>query len=215
MSNTPGRPPTTDSDLDGRGQGVHFEGDLRRALMDAAIVALENVGVEGLSLRGLARSIGVSHAAPAHHFVDKAGLLTAIATEGFELFVTRLQAVPAFAPDDGMQGLGALGLAYAQFADDHPGHFEVMFRPSILRATEPGYVRSSRAAYGALRDHIARYQRDGWRAAQDLDSLTTAVWGLVHGLSVLRAGGSLEPRHPAATVDDLVGIAASLIMPES
>jgi hypothetical protein len=45
--------------------------------------------------------------------------------------------------------------------------------------------------------------------------LTTAVWGLVHGLSVLRAGGSLEPRHPAATVDDLVGIAASLIMPEA
>ena len=211
-NSSPAAPPRRRTDTDGRGQGVHFDGDLRRALIDAAVAGVEEVGVDRLSLRGLARGLGVSHAAPAHHFVDKAGLLTAIAAEGFELFVTRLEAVTA---DDSMTGLGELGRAYARFANDHPGYFELMFRPAILRADDADYQRASRAAYGALRSHIARYQDGGWRADQDLDALTTSVWGLIHGLSVLRAGGGLEPQHPDTTVEDLMGIASTLIIPES
>src|SRR6266496_3683288 len=65
-----------------RAVGEHFAGDLRQALLDAAVATLDEVGADGLSLREVARRAGVSHAAPAHHFTDKAGLLTAVATEG-------------------------------------------------------------------------------------------------------------------------------------
>jgi AcrR family transcriptional regulator len=61
-----------------RAVGEHFAGDLRQALLDAAVATLDEVGADRLSLREVARRAGVSHAAPAHHFTDKAGLLTAV-----------------------------------------------------------------------------------------------------------------------------------------
>ncbi len=64
---------------------AYHHGDLRRALLAAALEAIEESGPAALSLRDLARRAGVSHAAPAHHFGDKAGLLTALAAEGFDL----------------------------------------------------------------------------------------------------------------------------------
>ncbi|HEY6309589.1 MAG TPA: helix-turn-helix domain-containing protein, partial [Streptosporangiaceae bacterium] len=70
--------------------GVHFAGDLRQALLDAAVATLDELGADRLSLREVARRAGVSHAAPAHHFTDKAGLLTAVAAEGFGMLVTYL-----------------------------------------------------------------------------------------------------------------------------
>ena len=73
-----------------RAVGEHFAGDLRQALLDAAVATLDEVGADRLSLREVARRAGVSHAAPAHHFTDKAGLLTAVATEGFGMLVTYL-----------------------------------------------------------------------------------------------------------------------------
>jgi AcrR family transcriptional regulator len=73
-----------------RAVGEHFAGDLRQALLEAAVATLDEVGADGLSLREVARRAGVSHAAPAHHFTDKAGLLTAVATEGLGMLVTYL-----------------------------------------------------------------------------------------------------------------------------
>src|SRR6516164_8276496 len=70
--------------------GVHFAGNLRQALLDAAVATLDEAGADRLSLREVARRAGVSHAAPAHHFTDKAGLLTAVATEGFGMLVSYL-----------------------------------------------------------------------------------------------------------------------------
>src|SRR5215467_6900439 len=75
-----------------RGVGEHFAGDLRQALLDAAVATLDEVGADRLSLRVVARRAGVSHAAPAHHFSGKAGLLTAVAAEGFGMLVGYLAA---------------------------------------------------------------------------------------------------------------------------
>src|ERR1700690_3509118 len=108
--------------------GTHFDGDLRRSLLDAAIEVVVEVGADHVSLREVARRCGVSHAAPAHHFGDKAGLLTAIATEGFELFIEGVSQAAPPAPGTGAVSrerdavdptaqLRELGLAYAQFAE--------------------------------------------------------------------------------------------------
>src|SRR4051812_1871971 len=102
------------------GKRAYHHGDLRRAVLDGALAAIEADGPAALSLRDIARRAGVSHAAPAHHFGDKAGVLTAIATEGYGVLAESLRQ----ANEDG----GALvdgGSAYVRFAVTHRAHFEV------------------------------------------------------------------------------------------
>src|SRR3954467_3060825 len=101
----------------------YHHGNLRRVLLDCAIAAIAERGAAALSLRDVARRAGVSHAAPAHHFGDKAGVLTAIAIEGFE----GRAAAPRAAADAGGDIVDG-GLAWIRFAIDHPAHYEVMFR---------------------------------------------------------------------------------------
>lgn len=194
-----------------RGVGERFDGDLRRALLDAVVPLIAEVGAEQVSLREVARRTGVSHAAPAHHFGDKTGLLTAVATEGFELFARALRDVPATGEVDPLQRLQRLGLAYLEFASGHPAHFDVMFRPHLIDIADPAYATASAAAYAELRDQIEACQLGGWHADADNRTMTTAAWALVHGLSVLRASGALGPYHPGADASDLLAIAAAIL----
>jgi AcrR family transcriptional regulator len=179
-----------------RAVGEHFAGDLRQALLDAAVATLDEVGADRLSLRRVARRAGVSHAAPAHHFTDKAGLLTAVATEGFAILVTYLAATRPGGAGEPVDQLAALGRAYAQFAEDNPGRFEVMFRPGLLRAGDPSFQRAGDAAFQVLRDHIATCQDRGWREHTPTDGLAAAAWALAHGIAVLRTQGSLARHYP-------------------
>ena len=179
-----------------RAVGEHFPGDLRQALLDAAVAALDEVGADQLSLREVARRAGVSHAAPAHHFTDKAGLLTAIAAEGFEILVTYLASAQPGGAGQPADQLPALGRAYAQFAEENPGRFEVMFRPGLLHADDPAFQRAGDAAFQALRHHIAACQSRGWRGREPTDALAAAAWALAHGIAVLRTQGSLARHYP-------------------
>ena len=103
-----------------RAVGEHFAGDLRQALLDAAVATLDEAGADRLSLREVARRAGVSHAAPAHHFTDKAGLLTAIATEGFGILVTYLAGTPRVGAGQPVDQLAALGPARAGVLQRRP-----------------------------------------------------------------------------------------------
>ena len=151
--------------------------------MDAALEAIEGSGAATLSLRDLARRAGVSHAAPAHHFGDKTGLLTAIAAEGF-----RLMAEDLAATYEQTGSFLEVGVAYVGFAVDHPAHFAVMFRPDMLRPTDPdlqGAMAASTAAlYGPVGSVALGRGDDPRRAA-------VAGWALVHGLATLYLDGNL------------------------
>jgi AcrR family transcriptional regulator len=193
--------------------GVHFDGDLHRQLLAAAVSTLEDVGAEDLSLRAVARSIGVSHAAPAHHFGDKAGLLTAVAIEGFQLFTEHLGRTLAMARDNPLDQLTELGRAYAEFAQLHPGHFDVMFRPALTRTTDPEYIAASDTAFQALERHVALCQQAGWRAGADTRTLAAAAWALAHGITVLRTQGPLAKHVADASLDGVAALAATLIGP--
>lgn len=179
---------------------TYHHGDLRRAVIAAALEVVRSDGVAAVSLRDLARRAEVSHAAPAHHFGDKAGLLTAIATEGFELLAGALTAVPS----DGAHRLREMGVRYVEFALGHPAHFEVMFRPQLLRAGDPELTAARERASGALRSGVddlpdARHGQDTGRAG-------LAAWSLAHGFAALQVSGSLPvpDDDPAATFRTLV-----------
>jgi AcrR family transcriptional regulator len=124
----------------------YHHGDLRRTLLAVAAEAVAATGPASLSLRDLARRAGVSHAAPAHHFGDKAGLLTALAAEGYEVLADALA--------DARERTGSLleiGVAYVRFAVEHRAHFEVMFRPDLYRADDPDLARARRRRVRSLR----------------------------------------------------------------
>ena len=208
---------STGNEQSSRPVGTHFGGDLRRALMDAAIVTIRVEGVDRLSLRAVARRVGVSHAAPAHHFGDKAGLLTAIAIEGFRYLADHL--APHGAPsgigtrpdDDPLDRLASLARSYVAFASAYPAHFEVMFRPTLVRGDDAELAAAGDVAFLVLRGQVEQAQRTGWRIDENTDALTAAAWSMAHGLSVLRAQGSLERHFADTSMAGVDSITASML----
>jgi AcrR family transcriptional regulator len=177
------------------GDGYHH-GDLRRTIMAAAVAAIGESGPAGWSLRELARRAGVSHAAPAHHFGDKTGLLTAVAAEGYTLFADALEAAGG--------DLHAVGLAYVRFAVGHRAHFEVMFSPGLYRADDPE-LTAARARAGRVLAESVRDVAPG--RPEDARARGLAAWSIVHGFAHLWLSGALPPD----LGDDPVAVAAPVI----
>jgi AcrR family transcriptional regulator len=153
----------------------YHHGDLKAAILGHAATLVAERGADGISLRELARAAGVSHAAPAHHFTDRRGLFTALATQGFELLALALtDARPRFVD---------AAMAYVRFAIDHPGHYEVMWDRSLYDATDPALVVAELAAGDELRRGVGTLADPKAKAAPDDAAL--AAWSLVHGFSLL------------------------------
>jgi len=155
-----------------------------------------------VSLRDLARRAGVSHAAPAHHFGDKAGLLTAVAIDGFHLLADALTVA--------CERTGSfleVGVAYVRFAIDHRAHFEVMYRLDLYHADDPDVLaaraRTAESLYGGVGSVPDAYVGPDPRAA------AVAAWSLVHGFATLWLSGNLPPEmydDPEAAARSIAGV---------
>ncbi|AEN10454.1 MULTISPECIES: TetR/AcrR family transcriptional regulator [unclassified Streptomyces] len=178
---------------------TYHHGDLRRTLLAAALDVIAAHGPDSLSLRDLARRVGVSHAAPAHHFKDRTGLLTALAAEGYALFADALADAP---------GLQERGVAYVRFATRHPAYFQVMFRPELYRADDPALLAAKARATQALRAGIGDLP-DAARGEDDRLA-GIAAWSLAHGFATLLLTGNLsdalEGRAPETAFRSLTGL---------
>lgn len=163
----------------------YHHGDLRAALLAAAEAELAERGVEGFSLRSVAKRAGVSHAAPAHHFTDAGGLLTALAAEGFRRFLDTQAAREAQAAPDPRAQLLAAGLGYVDFALARPALFRLMFGSDRAEFADPELSAASEAAYLHLVGQV--------RALGGNDTDAAAVWSVAHGLADLMAAGRLKP----------------------
>ena len=158
-------------------QGYHH-GDLPAAALAEVDRIVRERGVAAVSLREIARRVGVSNAAPSHHFGDKAGLLTAYATQGFELLAVHLGEA------SGRDDLLSLGQAYVAFAIERPGHFAVMFRPELLHSSDPDLLAAGAGAFGALAAAIANVR--GLQPHDEVVQFAAAgAWSLVHGFATL------------------------------
>ena len=172
----------------------YHHGDLRRALLDTALEAIREHGPAAVSLREVARRAGVSHAAPTHHFRDKAGLLTALAVEGWSLLADTLR--DAAAED---RGFAELGVSYVLFATSHPAHFAVMRAPGLARGDDAELMAAMERAGAQLRAGVERFES---RTARDRDVTALTAWSLVHGLAALILEGAVttEPGTDVATL---------------
>jgi AcrR family transcriptional regulator len=144
----------------------YHHGDLRTALIGAAWTVVSKKGVDALSLRSVAEAVGVSYAAPAHHFPNKEALIDALQEEAWKRFADALHAAVAASPSRNSH-LRELGRAYVDFATKHPAQMRLMFRPTQTPCP------SSQNAWAALVE------------ATETPLDAAVAWAMVHGVASL------------------------------
>ncbi len=184
----------------------HHHGDLRAALIAAGIELMEAGGPEALSLRKCAAKVGVSHAAPAHHFNGLISLKAAIMARSYEIFTQTMQAYRAGKTDPHAR-LAAICEGYLSFARQHKALFQFMFqpRPEAIEQINPPVLQElelqSGLAYSELAQACAPFAPIGGREG----GIEVMVWSLVHGYAMLFAS-TPEGRTPAGTPPDFAQI---------
>jgi AcrR family transcriptional regulator len=152
---------------------------------------LDEHGLEGLTLREVARRAGVSHGAPLRHFDSLASLCSAVAAEAFEGLYAAVAEYADAAGDDPRERLRAGGRAYVHFATANPGPFSLMFRPDRCDTGDPALQAAGQAAFAQLLFNVSAAQGAGWNADLDTAELAGIMWATVHGLASLSVQGSL------------------------
>ena len=161
----------------------YHHGSLRPVLLGAALAAISDAGPPGDVAHAQRGRADVSHAASGHHFGDKAGLLTALAAQGYQLLADELTAAWA----ESGQFL-EVGVAYVRFAVAHPAHFAVMFRPELQHVEDPELQKSKARADAALYGGVGRLPSS--QAGADPLVAGVAAWSIVHGFATLWLAGA-------------------------
>jgi AcrR family transcriptional regulator len=176
----------------------YHHGALRGALLDEALGLIRELGPEGFTLRELARRLGVSHAAPYRHFVDRGALLTAVATLGCDELAAAIRAGLDAAGSDLRARFLAAGYAYVRFALDMPAHFKTMFESPEVDTADPTYMEATARCRGILIAFIRDGQQKGLLVEGDPEAIATPVWAMHHGLASLASAGAFKEHGPAA-----------------
>jgi AcrR family transcriptional regulator len=175
-----------------RKKDTYHHGNLRAALLEAGIALLETRGLEGLSLRQVAASAGVSHAAPAHYFPSLRHLLTALAAIGFERFDMAMQRERDSAKKSAAQQLQAAAMGYAKFASTNPGLFRLMFSKALFDASDPILRQHASAAFSQLEAICAPLVAMLGVESSDTAELQKLVWSVAHGYAHLFIEGQMQ-----------------------
>lgn len=163
----------------------YHHGNLHAAVLERAAVVIAAEGPYTLSLRSLAKDLGVTHTAPRHHFGSREGVLNALAAQGFGWLAEGLRQTR-----ERGGGFLDLGVTYVEFAVAHPAHFQVMFTPTLLDLENAELAAARELAFAELTGGV-----DQVVAAQGTDDAAAALiagWSLVHGLATLALSGNLD-----------------------
>ena len=170
----------------------YHHGDLKSALIAAALAVVERGGAEAVSLRELAAQLGVSRAAPYRHFADRDDLLAAVAARGFEDLVAGYEAA-LVAPGDGMTRLRDANCVYFRFATQRPGLHKLMFESDFLERERPPAVlippadRAYHLLWEAVRGAFPE-AGDAWVKAR-----TVTMWSTIYGFLALESANRFKP----------------------
>ena len=191
-------------DPGGSRRGYHH-GNLREALIRAALKLIAEKGPGGLTFADAARAAGVSSAAPYRHFRDRDALLADIARRGFE----RLEAALARAWDDGgpeaRAAFSQVGRAYLAFARAEPAHYAAMFEAGVPLDADPALRQAADRAFGVLRtacEAVCSLLPKERRPPALMMALH--VWALSHGVAALFARGDAGRRKLPMAAEDLL-----------
>ena len=173
----------------------YHHGDLRTALLAEGLKLVESAGAEAISLREVARAVGVSATSVYRHVPDKRALMTALAQEGVRRLGEAQQAA-ALGAGGGTDAFSAVGCAYVRFALANPGLFRLTFTYPGIDVGDP----TSDAAASLLHDHALALAHGDQRQAR---IVALRAWALVHGLALLMLDGRVPPSD--ALIDAAIG----------
>lgn len=184
-------------------KATYHHGDLRAALVRAAMELLEEGGEADLSLRAVARRAGVSAAAPYRHYADREALVSAVAAVGYQELAQQLAA--AHPSPSTPEQLASVAIAYVQFALERPALFRIMFTEPCDRDNDDRV-----AATAAVAQYVHAIVERAFPEA-DAEALATAIWALVHGLAFLHLDGKLDATSPTRVADRITAAIHALL----
>ncbi|MEM1146816.1 MAG: TetR/AcrR family transcriptional regulator [Pseudomonadota bacterium] len=179
----------------------YHHGDLRAALLEAGERLLSETSVENFSLRRVAKETGVSHSAPAHHFGDVSGLLTALADEGFKRLKASMVKFQREAGTSAEEQLIASGRGYVRFAEESPALFRLMFTSQRVATNGDAENTPPILAFQHLVDDV----QELWGADPSINSDAMVgligCWTMAHGLAELSISGRLSSIRGSEKID--------------
>lgn len=187
----------------------YHHGNLRAALLGLAIEQIERDGIETLSLRSLARELGVSHAAPSRHFRTRADLLAAIALDGAERLVAAASSALSPAPeadhgaDDPVVRLRAFADAFLGWVSSNPAHHRVMRHPEVVRHADTELVGLLRDFATRLEGAVSAAQANGWKTGVPAGSVVFQLIATLEGTASILSDplyGMIDARLPTTDV---------------
>lgn len=185
----------------------YHHGNLATALLDAVEALAAKFGLEAISLRACAKSVGVSPAAAFRHYADKRALLTAFASRGLETLANNMQAAREQARENGEHEYLAVGMAYVSFALDQPSKYQVIWRQELLDQTDPDYQHATARLAGHLASGFADSLPDDDPNAMSQHELL--AWASVHGVASLMIDG---PVGRGQSRDNKIAIARNMLV---
>ncbi len=181
----------------------YHHGNLREAVVTAALEVLDREEPSAVSLRDLARTVGVRHSALYTHFRDRSDLLAVIAGEGFKALLTEMKATP---PTQ-VSRLADLAATYVRFAREHPSYYRVMFLPDVSRPENIGRIHDGcEGCFQMLIDALHEYSVP---SEEETRERAVAIWSTLHGLVLL--GDNSGPLHRQISPESEGPIAARIV----
>lgn len=168
----------------------YHHGNLREALISAAFDLLDREGVDAVTIRAVARAIGVAHSAPANHFKTRKDLLTALATRTFEQLIAAIQEGLDQGAGERREKLKVFADAVIVFGLTHPNRYRLLWRKDCLTSEDPHLLAQMDLLYEPL---IELFEEGNQTAHRSSETSGIALWSLVHGYVSLRLDGNLVP----------------------
>lgn len=192
---------------------TYHHGNLQDALVVAALGLLDERGLEGLSVREVARRAGVSSGAPFRHFADKEALLAEVARQTWDRFLRATDDAIAAAGLDALERFQAVGVAFVRFAVEHPAHFRVMFRPEVAEHPSEAVLSLRTRSRTRLRQLVVEAQASGQLLPGPPEPIMMSAYALCYGLARIYVDGlttmvglpALSPEEVARTVTSHLG----------
>jgi len=197
-------------------QNHYHHGDLKAAILKRATEIIENDGIEALSLRGIARDLGVSHGAPNRHFRTRAHLLSALATDGWEKMrnATR-DAAEVEESDDPRDKLNAMGRGFLSWALQNRSTYLSAMHPEVSRYRDEALLEAMEAFQLTIRTAVAAAQSAGRQPEVDNTLLSLFTISVPFGLAAMLIDSAQSPDISEWETDELVARLIDLVVPRS
>ncbi|MBQ0775903.1 MAG: TetR/AcrR family transcriptional regulator [Gammaproteobacteria bacterium] len=160
--------------------------NLKEALHDAALSLLDAGGISAVTIRAVAREVGVSHAAPVNHYKDRQSLLTAIAVQQFQTILADVEERLGISGLSTAERIEAIPSAMLDYGLKHPNRYQLLWRRDLIDYADPHIVDITDQIYDWLCDEI---QQGIPESTFDRDTVAIALWSMVHGYVDMRQNG--------------------------